>query len=52
MIFGFRKVKDVIASGYALGDQRIGVRFPITAEVFLLSTASRPTVGPTQFLIQ
>jgi hypothetical protein len=36
-----------IATSYGLGDRGIGVRVPIGARIFLLSTSFRPVLGPT-----
>jgi hypothetical protein len=37
-----------IANGYGLDGRWVGVRFAVGASFFLLSTSSRPVLGPTQ----
>jgi hypothetical protein len=39
---------DPIATGYGLHGRGVGVRVPVGARFFLLSTSSRPVLKPTQ----
>jgi hypothetical protein len=41
-----------IVTSYELDDRRIGDRFPAMTEMFLFSTATRPSLEHTQTLIQ
>jgi hypothetical protein len=41
-----------IATGFGLDGQGVGGRVPGRGKIFLLSTSSRPVLGPTQPLIQ
>lgn len=46
------KAKRKVTSGCMLDDQRIRVLFPIETEIILFSTAFKPNVKPSQYLIQ
>jgi hypothetical protein len=47
-ICGAGRARLVYRKGYGLEDQGIGVPFPTGADMFLVSKASRTTVGPAQ----
>jgi hypothetical protein len=52
LLLFFQEPRIGIATDYGLDGRGVGVQVPVGGKIFLLSTSSRPVLGPTQPPIQ